>query len=320
MHVVVSSDQRGGLSPALASAVQSRVVLRLPTVDDYSMLGVPTDVLAAASPPGRGLVGNAELQVAVLGGIPDSVGQAAAVAAFAQAMRKAGASTAPPIGSLSESVPLTALPMSVDGQPVLGVASHTLAPFSVEPRGSFVISGPPSSGRTTALRSLAMALERWDPSTELYYFSPRRSGSVTGVGWRQAWLGEDVGSAAADLTSRIAQRAPGGPLIAVFIENPGEFVNGPADSALQSLCKTCLAEDQFLVAEGETSTLSGSYGLLGLVKSSRAGLALQPDQADGTAVFRTDFPRIDRAEYPPGRALLVKLGRTEVVQTALVLE
>jgi DNA segregation ATPase FtsK/SpoIIIE, S-DNA-T family len=316
VHVIVSADQRAGLYPALAAAVQSRVVLRLPTADDYSTLGVSTDVLTAASPPGRGLVGDAELQVAVLGGVPDSLGQAAAVRAFAEAMRKAGASSAPPIGRLSESVPLSELPSSVDGQPVLGIASQTLAPFGIEPRGSFLISGPPSSGRTTAMRALAMSLQRWDPDVELYYFGTRRSPLVTGVRWRETAFGDDAGVAAADLTSRIAQRSLDDPPVAVFIENPADFLNGPADPALQSLCKSCLAEDQFLVVEGETSTLTGSYGLLGLVKSGRTGLALQPDQGDGIAMYRTDFPRIDRGEYPPGRALLVKYGRTEVVQVA----
>lgn len=318
IHVIVSADQRAGLWPALAAAVQSRIVLRLPTAEDYSTLGVPSDVLTAASPPGRGLVGPIELQVAVLGGIPDSVGQAAAVRAFGEAMRKAGTSIAPPIGSLSDSVPLNELPASVDGQPVLGIASRSLAPFGVEPRGSFVISGPPSSGRTTAMRTLALALQRWDPEIELHYFGTKRSELVTGVRWQVMSFGDDSGPAATDLADRIARRSVDAPRIAVFIESPAEFANGPADAALQSLCKACLTEDQFLVVEGETSTLTGSYGLLGLVKTSRAGLALQPDQGDGQAVYRTDFPRIDRSEFPPGRALLVKLGRTEVVQTALV--
>ncbi|HEX4729362.1 MAG TPA: FtsK/SpoIIIE domain-containing protein, partial [Jatrophihabitans sp.] len=269
VHVVLSSDQRAGLSPALAAAVQSRVVLRLPTVDDYSTLGVATDVLGPSSPAGRGLLGNTELQVAVLGGVADSNGQAAAVRAFAEAMRKAGPATAVPIGSLSDQVPLATLPSSMNGQPVLGISSHSLAPFGIEPRGSFVITGPPSSGRTTALRSLATALQRWDPSTELHYFSARRTGPTNGIGWTASWFGDSVGPAAAELTSRLAQRLPGDPLIVVFLADPAEFVNGPADAALQGLCKTCLVEDQFLVAEGETSTLIGSFGLLGLVKSSR---------------------------------------------------
>ena len=41
------------------------------------------------------------------------------------------------------------------------------------------------------------------------------------------------------------------------------------------------------------------------------------DQAEGDAIFRTSFPRISRAEFPPGRGLLVEGGKTRKVQIAL---
>jgi S-DNA-T family DNA segregation ATPase FtsK/SpoIIIE len=53
------------------------------------------------------------------------------------------------------------------------------------------------------------------------------------------------------------------------------------------------------------------------VRSARRGFALQPDQAEGDAIFRTSFPRISRAEFPPGRGLLVEGGKTRKVQIAL---
>jgi DNA segregation ATPase FtsK/SpoIIIE, S-DNA-T family len=71
------------------------------------------------------------------------------------------------------------------------------------------------------------------------------------------------------------------------------------------------------VVEGETSTLTGTAGLLGLVKGSRAGLALAPDSADGTTVYRTTFPRTSPADRIPGRGLLVRAGRADLVQVAL---
>jgi S-DNA-T family DNA segregation ATPase FtsK/SpoIIIE len=51
-----------------------------------------------------------------------------------------------------------------------------------------------------------------------------------------------------------------------------------------------------------------------VVKNSRTGLALQPDQGDGLSLYKTPFPRTTRADFPPGRALLVARGATEVVQ------
>jgi S-DNA-T family DNA segregation ATPase FtsK/SpoIIIE len=47
------------------------------------------------------------------------------------------------------------------------------------------------------------------------------------------------------------------------------------------------------------------------------GIALQPDQADG-APFRAQFPRVRKADFPPGRGLYVtKSDPPVVVQVAL---
>jgi S-DNA-T family DNA segregation ATPase FtsK/SpoIIIE len=86
--------------------------------------------------------------------------------------------------------------------------------------------------------------------------------------------------------------------------------------ALQSLAKVCIAEDQWFVVEGEVSTLRTTMGFLGVVKSSRRGLALQPDQESGAALFNTPFPRVNRNDFPPGRGFLVGSGRASLVQIA----
>jgi S-DNA-T family DNA segregation ATPase FtsK/SpoIIIE len=316
VHVVLSSDQRGGLTTSLASAVQNRVVLRLATQDDYSVLGVPSDILRPSSPPGRGLAGADEVQVAVLGGSPDAVVQAAAVRAFAAAMVRNGAVPAPAIGALPESVRLADLPAVVDGDAVVGVSSTTLGPFGIDPHGSFLISGPPGSGRSTALLTLVTALRRWRPDIELYYFGAPRSALARMDVWRAKAFGLDASDLATTLAGQLPLRRPEDAPVAIVIEGIGDFANGLADNALQELAKVCLAEDHLLVAEGESSTLSSSYGLLGFVKSSRSGLAIQPDQGDGASMYRTNFPRVNPAEFPPGRALSVRLGRVEVVQIA----
>ena len=86
VHFVISVDQRTGMPSTLASAVQSRVVLRMSHADDYGFLGVRGDVLSLTSPPGRGLHNNAEIQCAVLGGSGEVMAQSHAVAAFGEAI------------------------------------------------------------------------------------------------------------------------------------------------------------------------------------------------------------------------------------------
>jgi S-DNA-T family DNA segregation ATPase FtsK/SpoIIIE len=72
-----------------------------------------------------------------------------------------------------------------------------------------------------------------------------------------------------------------------------------------------------VVADAETAALGQSWPLVQSVRAGRRGIALQPDQVDGDAVFRTTFPRVTRAEFPPGRGLLVESGRVTRVQLVL---
>ena len=230
-------------------------------------------------------------------------------------MVKAGATPAMPIRSLPDKVLLRDLPIDPGGEIVVGIASDDLEPFSLSPRGSFVVCGPPGSGRTTALLTIIEALRRSDPKRESHYIGNARSPVGALPGWvTRACSPDEVEAIGDGLAVKIAAGKP----VVVVIESVTDFVGGPAEYVLQTVAKAALANDSFLVVEGETSTLGSSFGLLAQVKSSRAGLALQPDPSDGGSVFRTNFPsRINRAECPPGRALLVRGGGTSVVQIAL---
>jgi S-DNA-T family DNA segregation ATPase FtsK/SpoIIIE len=105
----------------------------------------------------------------------------------------------------------------------------------------------------------------------------------------------------------------------VFVENLINFHTTAADVPLATLVRQCLEQDLFVVGEGETSTLGvGGQGLIGVLRAGRQGLALAPATDDGLTVMRTPFPpRLNRADFPPGRALHVAAGRTAVVQVAL---
>lgn len=317
IHLVISSDQRSGMHAALSSAVQRRLVLRMATEDDYSMLGVATDVLDQHAPPGRALDDGHEIQVAVLGGDADVVTQAAQIAEFATALREVGTKDAPPIRSLPADVPLASLGGSAEGGVPLGLESAGLSPFAVEARACFVITGPPSSGRSTALRTLVESTSRYLHGAELHYLGHRRSELAAWSGWRSRSLTPDeIAAAATALAAELPLRPPGSPRVVVVLESAGDLVSGPADMALQSLAKACIAEDQWFVVEGEVSTLRTTMGFLGVVKSSRRGLALQPDQESGAALFNTPFPRVNRNDFPPGRGFLVGSGRASLVQVA----
>ncbi|MBR7828539.1 FHA domain-containing protein [Actinospica sp. MGRD01-02] len=314
VHVLVTADRAAAVPHAIASSIQTRLVMRLADPNEYAMLGAPTDVLKPDSPPGRGLLHGMELQTAVLGGSDDVSIQANYTRRLANSMVKAGITAAPAIEGVPERIPLATLPADVNGMPVIGLRVTDLQPQTFTPSGSFIVTGAPGSGRTGTLRTLARALRRWDPEIELHFFAPRPSELSRLTLW--STCADSIESAKQMAEKLLQERAPD-PVrrAALFIECFPEFAT--AESALTELARAFVHERRLVVGETESSAPAGSpNGLQGPIKSGRTGLALAPLQTDGFTHFRTGFNRIDPTDFPPGRALFVAGGRTTAVQLA----
>jgi S-DNA-T family DNA segregation ATPase FtsK/SpoIIIE len=317
IHLVVTADRPGSLPSRISSRVQRRLVMRLADDNDYMFAGAEAGVLTAGSPPGRALLGRAELQVAVFGGETGSIAQSGALAQLAAAMRRQQVNDAPRVEQLAEVVRLSDLPAAVDGRPAIGIADDTLGPVGFKAEGVFLISGPPASGRTTAVATAIVALDRAAPGIAPVLFGGKRS-PLAGLGiWQQvATDPADVAEAAAKL-GQAAAAGGDGQRYAVVIESIAEFLSTAADAPLAAMIKTLSRLGHVVIAEAETSALGGPWPLLNAVKSARVGLALQPEQGDGGVVYKTDFPRVRRNEFPPGRGLLVEGGRVRLLQVAI---
>lgn len=318
IHLIVSADRLGAMPISLASHIQRRVVLRLADANDYSAMGLPVDVLDEGSPPGRGLSGDLEVQVAVLGGKSDVVEQSEAVRKFGESMRQAGAQDAPAVERLAENVRLEALPIWTDAGLTIGLSGATLGSIGFIPRDTFLLAGPPGSGRSTALITLISSLCRWKPTVKLYYFGNARSSLAQWNGWTKAAINAaSVLSLATELPTLLPENLNNEISAVVVIESAPEFAGGPADFVLQDMIKKTLSLGQLVIGEGETSALAIPSQLLTLLRTGRNGIVLVPDQGDGN-LLRSQFPRLRRADFPPGRGLLVSRGAQPVlVQVAL---
>lgn len=316
IHVILSVDQKSGLPSALSPVVQTKVVLRMST-DDCLALGVPGDVFSDETPPGRGLIGKDEVQFAVLSGSPDPTVQAAALTAFSAAARKAGVASAPKIESLAERVELRELPATIGSKPVLGLASSSLAPHTFTPKGTFVLTGPSGSGRTTALMTMCISTRRAMPLADMHLFTPRASSPLVGLGiWASVSIGPTAAvSRAQALTDEIRAGAPGRNAV-IVCERIDDLTGDAGEDELEALVKACIDHELFVISEADAQFYGPGFGLPARARTSRCGLVLHPEGSEGLQIFRVDLPDIDRRGMPPGRGYAVERGSVELVQVA----
>jgi S-DNA-T family DNA segregation ATPase FtsK/SpoIIIE len=230
-------------------------------------------------------------------------------------MVKAGASPAPAIERLTEQVLLNTLPGAPGESIVIGVADDSLAPVATPGSGSFVIAGPPGSGRTTTLLALATSLHRDKPQMELYHLSARRSPLSSLALWKKSADSMDEARALVQtLTTRIA----GGKLlpgeIAIFIEHITDYHESELERDVEALIKAAVRAEQFIAGEAESSTWNQAYSVGRPMRAARRGIILQPDDVDSD-LLKASFGRI-RGDVPPGRGYLVGGGRSRKLQVA----
>ncbi|MFD6164782.1 FtsK/SpoIIIE domain-containing protein [Oerskovia sp. NPDC060287] len=318
VHVIITGDRPSAVPTSLGSTIQRRLVLRLANPDDYLMVGVPRDVLTPASPPGRGVLAGNEVQVAVLGGDANVSIQSREISRLRDAMVRNGVPQAPSIEKLPDSIPLSSLPASVGGAPVIGLDDLDIAPVTLPERGTFLLGGPPVGGRTTALVTIAQAVRRARPGTRIVYFSPRPTPISALPVWDTAATSpEEI----VPVVESIKAQAEGGQLgrgdLVLVVENLTELTGTPAESVLDKLVQVLVRTDQLVVGESESSTWSQAWTLAKPFKAGRSGLILTPGDTDGDILLGTSLGRIRRAEFPAGRGFLVVSGRSRKVQIAL---
>ena len=318
VHTVITADRGNAVPSAVAANISRRVVLRMGDPSQYMLLNAPRDILDEQSSPGRAVVDGHEAQIAVLGGTMNVVEQTKALGALGDRLRAEGVRDLPEIGALPTMVPVGDMPAQVGGMPVFGVADDSLAPHGFEPIGSFVVSGPPVSGKTNALKALIVAMERYDPNVRMYHFGSRRAELKDFRPWvRSATKAEDEKELATELAELVVSDAQNGRIM-IVIEDIPHLADGPADRPMRALLQAMNNSDHLLIGEAEISRASGSIGVLGEWKTGRQGIVLKPDTYDGEGIFKTPFGRVKRADFPVGRGIFVQAGRTVTMQMPFV--
>ncbi|MBS2964727.1 FHA domain-containing protein [Actinocrinis puniceicyclus] len=322
VHVVLSADRANSVPAGLASTMQQRVVLRMTEDSGYSGLGVPANILKQTSPPGRGLIGRAEIQAAILGTAPALGDQAANIRVLAQEMIEEGVPAAPGVARLDELIPLAQLPSEREGRPVFARGLRDLEPVAFAPRGTLLIAGPAGSGRRTALRTVAAALHRWKPGTRLFYLGASEAETYSLPLWEsRAGDPQEAEKLLKEFATAVAARDPQR-RVALFVDELVPFLTlDQTRTGLEQLVPACLMGHGLLVVQSETAALQNvpisASSLMSKLKSGPAGLLLTPDASDPQVFPGLNTSKLDRDDFPPGRALFLNSGKSAVVQVAL---
>ncbi len=315
VHLVMSADRIAAFPSNLQAAIGERIVLRLATEMEYHAADVPADVLEDAV-PGRGLVDEHEVQVAVPGGSADLVAQAAAVDELAADLLRRGVGRP----RRSADCPRTSIeprcrsPWPGDRR---SASRDDPRPGGHPDDGLFVVTGPFGSGRSTTMRTVLRSVRATWPDRPAHLVVGRRSTLRDATDWASAAQdATDAEAIASQLATALESGASSGPDPVIVIENVGDFEGLPAESQVARLIKAARRAGVFVLAEADTVTAPNAWQLFAELKTARAGIALQPEETDGLTLFRTAFPRVTRTDFPVGRGIMVDSGRITRVQVA----
>ncbi|WP_246267683.1 FtsK/SpoIIIE domain-containing protein [Nonomuraea typhae] len=324
LRAVVTGD-RSSLLGQISTVFDDRLILRLADPSDYALAGLPVKHLPAVMPPGRavstGEHGIVETQIALLADDPSGQAQVAALQSLSR--------SAPKLTSVPEALrPLRvdALPMRITADQtmaltpsytppsplwaLLGAGGDALAPLGIDLMAqgpAAVVAGPPRSGRSSALLTAAHSLI--SRGTPVIAIVPRRS-PLRDLEGALAIL-DGNGTGLSDLVAGLSQY--------VVIVDDAELINpdAPLGMALDDILRTGRDGDHALIIAGATGDLATSYrGFIAEARKARTGLLLSVQSPADGDLFTVRLPR-GAVGGPPGRGLLVTMGTTIPIQTAL---
>jgi len=356
IHFLVTADLPNALTGKLFNLFTERMTLKLSDAAEYVEVvgrGVPD----MGNIPGRGFIrqGNMplEFQVALPVRVDDE--DSAKQIDEAEKLKRAFIRTSqfwdgawkgePPatIDTLPVRVSLEKTLQTVTGRPagrllaVLGIDDLSLAPYLMDFQRQgphFVIVGPPNSGKTTSLRSLALSLAYAYPPDQLMMalidmgrkfidYGGKRSLSMLPHVVQTVTKVEQLPDFAANLKYECEtfEGNPAHKRIFVLIDNYDSFSDDAARKnsdlleQLGILAREYGTAGLYFVISTSVSSMIGGEDLKKQIYSSSFGMGL----LTGDAVERLNgrVPRsLSDVELPLGRGFIVKSGRTSMVQVA----
>jgi DNA segregation ATPase FtsK/SpoIIIE, S-DNA-T family len=316
LHTVITSD-RGGLVGRLGATASDKIVLRLADPGDFALVGMPARDVPRHLPAGRG-VRAADLALVQIGCLDDTT--ATAARAWLPPRRPVRRfDPLPDRVSLADVTAAGDLPVD---RVILGRSADDLSPLTVARREigtSFVIAGPPGSGRSSAMLLLARQLS----GRKLVVSCARRSPLVDHAD--AVHLPRDDQDHALAILDSLCSNGAGAPDI--LIDDIDLLAEGPLWARLEELVRGNddggRADDDW-VDGGRVIALAGApdaiaaafRGPMAQARRAKVGLLLRPTSPHDGELFGIRLPRRAHGVDPPGRGWLATHGNGTLLQLA----
>ncbi len=308
LRVVIAGD-RSVLTGRLAPLVPDKLVLRLADRGDFALAGLTGRDLPDKMPPGRAVhVGTAaEVQVGWAPSVP-------ILAASPGASRPFRVDALPERLSYDPAAlaPETATSLWVP----VGIGGDELRPIGVDLSAdgpAMVVCGPPRTGRSTTLVTIARSL--LDRGEHVVLMAPRPS-PLRQLSGRPGVLGTiTTVTAEHDLHALLAGSPD--PLV-VLVDDVELLTDTPVGQTLEWYAKEIRDAKRGLIVAGTTSELLSAFrGVSVEARKHRVGLLLCPESTVDGDVLNARLPRSVVGARIPGRGVLVRHGALTSVQVPI---
>ncbi|MDV7222891.1 FtsK/SpoIIIE domain-containing protein, partial [Streptomyces prunicolor] len=315
IHVVLAGDRVLGGS-RFSGTTEDKIVLRLNDRQDYSSVGIPTKSAPTDPAPGRGIRTQdlSEVQLAVLGEDLSGTAQADILLALGRELTEREAT----VPAARRPIRLDVLPDRVTYaealalhtrsgpmRPLVAVGGDVLTSLGPDLTDvpTFVIAGPPRTGRSTALLVAAESLLA--AGAGLIVLAPRRSPL------RQLLGRPGVAALITDAEVTVDEfRQTLGSVPeeygVIVVDDAELFMGAEIDSDLALLARGGAGTGWGVLAAGNAESLALSLaGWMGQVKRNRTGMLLSPQGLSDGEVIGVKLTRGVVGQAPqPGRGLL----------------
>jgi S-DNA-T family DNA segregation ATPase FtsK/SpoIIIE len=330
LRAVVTTD-RAALLGQIGTVFAHRMIFRLTDRSDCSLAEIRERALPAHQPDGRLMFGAKpnplEAQVALLDPDPTGLAQVGALRRIAaearqrygrqlpRACRPLRVDALPPRITVAETYRLD--PDFAPSSPLwamVGAGGDELSPqgFDVAEEGpGIVVAGPPRSGRSTTLITMARSLIA--QQTPILLIAPRRSPlrSLEGTPGILAVLGAELDVEYLRATLNPLDR------YVVLVDDAEMLYNAPNSEILERIILSGRDADHGLILAGNTADLGSCYsGFIAAARKSRCGALVAVDTPDDGDLFGVRLPR-NAGPGPLGRGLLFRTGRASPIQLAI---